>query len=49
MTYFIDWAGEGFRTVVVPSDVHREFLTRASSNTRKNVETCGILAGTLVS
>ena len=43
-----DWAGEGFRRVVVPADVDREFLARASSNTRRNVETCGILAGKLV-
>jgi hypothetical protein len=43
-----DWAGEGLRTVIVSTDVPREFLSRASSNTRRNVETCGILAGSLV-
>jgi STAM-binding protein len=43
----IDWAGEGLRTVIVSTDVPREFLSRASSNTRRNVETCGILAGSL--
>ena len=34
--------------MIVPADVPREFLMRASSNTRRNVETCGILAGNLV-
>lgn len=43
-----DWAGEGLRHMLVPADLDREFLARASNNTRRNVETCGILAGQLV-
>lgn len=39
----------GYRPVEVPSDTASRFQDVASTNTRKNVETCGILAGKLVS
>lgn len=37
------------RTVVVPGDTMGRFLSLASRNTTNNVETCGILAGSMVS
>lgn len=37
------------RTVVVPADTMTRFLSLASRNTSNNVETCGILAGSMVS
>lgn len=37
------------RTLIVPSDLHRKFLDLAQANTLRNIETCGILAGRLVS
>jgi len=39
---------EGYRKVVIPADVASQFEQAASTNTRKNIETCGILAGKLV-
>lgn len=36
------------RTVLVPSKVMTLFQNLAQSNTNKNIETCGILAGKLV-
>ena len=39
---------EGYRPVYIPSDTARTFERIASTNTRKNTETCGILAGKLV-
>ena len=36
------------RTIIVPIDLARKFLDLAESNTLRNVETCGILAGRLV-
>lgn len=36
------------RTVVVPADTMSRFLSLASRNTSNNVETCGILAGSMV-
>ena len=39
----------GLRKVIIPTDLVGKFLSLASSNTRKNLETCGILAGKLVS
>lgn len=36
------------RTVVVPADTMTRFLGLASRNTSNNVETCGILAGSMV-
>ena len=38
----------GYRMVYVPGDISHRFEDIASSNTRQNIETCGILAGTLV-
>lgn len=35
------------RTVYLPSDLSERFLDVAKSNTNKNIETCGILAGRL--
>ncbi|XP_045494157.1 STAM-binding protein-like A [Colias croceus] len=37
----------GLRTVVVPASLMGRFLTIAASNTAKNIELCGILAGRL--
>ena len=36
------------RPLIVPSDLPRVFLGLAQSNTSRNVETCGILVGTIV-
>lgn len=36
------------RQVVVPGNLTKRFLDQAQSNTFKNLETCGILAGKLV-
>jgi len=36
------------RKIIVPSNLTKRFLEKAQSNTFKNVETCGILAGKLV-
>ena len=40
---------DGTRPVIVPADTVSRFQSLASTNTRKNIETCGILAGKLVS
>lgn len=40
--------GTALRTIFLPSTLRREFLDVAASNTRKNLETCGILCGTLI-
>jgi len=37
------------RKIIVPSNLTKRFLEKAQSNTFKNVETCGILAGKLSS
>ena len=39
----------GLRMVEVPQNIAQDFLNSASSNTRRNVETGGFLAGKLVS
>ena len=39
--------GAGLRTVRVPTMLMAKFLSLAEPNTASNVETCGILAGTL--
>lgn len=39
----------GLRTVVVPHILHAKFILLAQKSTERNVETCGILAGRLVS
>jgi hypothetical protein len=40
--------GEPLRKMVLPRGLHAKFLTIAEPNTRNKIETCGILAGTLV-
>ena len=40
--------GEGLRTIYLPSKLTREFLKIAAQNTKNNLETLGILVGTLV-
>lgn len=40
---------EGIRPVIIPGDTVSRFQQLASGNTRRDVETCGILAGKLVS
>lgn len=39
----------GLRGVVVPEELMSKFMALAESNTLRNVETCGVLAGRLVS
>ncbi|KAE8445549.1 hypothetical protein EG329_013313 [Mollisiaceae sp. DMI_Dod_QoI] len=41
--------GEPLRTVFLPQGIRHEFLKYAESNTRRNLETCGMLCGTLIS
>ncbi|KAH8693982.1 putative endosome-associated ubiquitin isopeptidase [Talaromyces proteolyticus] len=41
--------GTPLRTVFLPPDLRNHFLALADSNTRRNLETCGILCGTLIS
>lgn len=41
--------GTPLRTVFLPPELRTHFLALASSNTRRNLETCGILCGTLIS
>ncbi|ODM17005.1 hypothetical protein SI65_07404 [Aspergillus cristatus] len=41
--------GTPLRTVFLPPDLRKQFLILAASNTRRNLETCGILCGTLIS
>ncbi|KAL5337313.1 hypothetical protein BJX70DRAFT_399781 [Aspergillus crustosus] len=41
--------GTPLRTVFLPPLLRSQFLSLAASNTRKNLETCGILCGTLIS
>ena len=41
--------GTPLRSVFVSSDLRRQFLSLAAPNTRRNLETCGILCGTLIS
>ena len=38
----------GIRPVILPVDTAGRFQNLASSNTRKDIETCGILSGKLV-
>ena len=38
----------GIRPVILPADIAGRFQNLASSNTRKDIETCGILSGKLV-
>jgi STAM-binding protein len=41
--------GSPLRSVFLPASLRARFLSLASSNTKNNLETCGILCGTLVS
>ncbi|KAB8260244.1 hypothetical protein BDV32DRAFT_49683 [Aspergillus pseudonomiae] len=41
--------GTPLRTVFLPPELRSTFLSLAASNTRRNLETCGILCGTLIS
>ncbi|OJJ48641.1 hypothetical protein ASPZODRAFT_61901 [Penicilliopsis zonata CBS 506.65] len=41
--------GTPLRTVFLPPDLRTRFLAIAAPNTRNNLETCGILCGTLIS
>ena len=41
--------GSPLRTVFLPPDLRHRFLSIAQPNTRANLETCGILCGTLIS
>ncbi|KAJ9203509.1 hypothetical protein DTO164E3_2431 [Paecilomyces variotii] len=41
--------GTPLRTVFLPPTLRTRFLSLASDNTRRNLETCGILCGTLIS
>lgn len=41
--------GTPLRTVFLPPDLRTTFLTYAAANTKANLETCGILCGTLIS
>jgi STAM-binding protein len=41
--------GTPLRTVFLPPDLRTRFLAIAAPNTRRNLETCGILCGTLIS
>lgn len=42
-------SGAPLRTVLLPPDLRTSFLSLAHPNTARNLETCGILAGTLIS
>jgi STAM-binding protein len=41
--------GNPLRTVFLPPTLRKEFLRYAEPNTRRNLETCGMLCGTLIS
>jgi STAM-binding protein len=41
--------GNPLRTVFLPPTLREQFLAHAASNTRRNLETCGMLCGTLIS
>lgn len=41
--------GSPLRTIFLPPDLRKSFLAYAEANTRANLETCGILCGTLIS
>lgn len=41
--------GSPLRTIFLPPDLRHRFLAVAEPNTRANLETCGILCGTLIS
>ncbi|KAF2641469.1 hypothetical protein P280DRAFT_549177 [Massarina eburnea CBS 473.64] len=41
--------GDPLRTIFLPAQLRSQFLSRASSNTNRNLETCGMLCGILKS
>lgn len=41
--------GSPLRTVFLPQTLRKKFLAHVEPNTRKNLETCGMLCGTLIS
>ncbi|PKY08053.1 endosome-associated ubiquitin isopeptidase [Aspergillus campestris IBT 28561] len=41
--------GSPLRTVFLPPELRSQFLSIAEPNTRRNLETCGVLCGTLIS
>ncbi|WPH04165.1 Hypothetical protein R9X50_00705300 [Acrodontium crateriforme] len=41
--------GTPLRTLLLPPDLRKAFLSLASQNTNRNLETCGILCGTVIS
>jgi STAM-binding protein len=41
--------GNPLRTIFLPPNLRTEFLKYAESNTRRNLETCGMLCGTVIS
>ena len=41
--------GSPLRTIFLPPELRHKFLSIAEPNTRRNLETCGILCGTLIS
>ncbi|EER44556.1 STAM-binding protein-like protein [Histoplasma capsulatum var. duboisii H88] len=41
--------GTPLRTIFISPDLRKQFLYIAASNTQRNLETCGILCGTLIS
>jgi len=41
--------GKPLRTIFLPTSLRTEFLSYAQPNTRNNLETCGVLCGTLIS
>lgn len=41
--------GKPLRTVFLPQNLRQQFLKVAEPNTRRNLETCGMLCGTLIS
>ncbi len=44
---FFSESGRPLRPVHVPAGIIEEFLSIAAENTRKNIETCGVIAGKL--
>src|SRR5690606_19690135 len=41
-------SGQRLRTIFLPSNLRHKFLEMAYSNTRRGLETCGLLCGTLI-
>jgi len=47
--YLVSDSLDGNRQVLIPNDLIARFLQTVAPNTNRNLETCGILNGTLVS